>query len=236
MTRVLAPITTYTTKSEAVYSALRRAIISGTLAPTRRLVAREVAGALGVSESPVREALRLLAAEGFVRLTPHVGAVVTEVLDGELEEVLFMRAALEGMAARLAAERVTAEDLADLKRLIERMDGARQRDALDEYLRLNRQFHQRIYDTIDRPRLEKSIQDLWAQSERSQASFRMVPRSAARSNREHRMIVAALARGDGDEAERLTRRQIFTTVTMLRAGRHRRAHGGDGAAPPPSPA
>jgi len=230
MARALAPITTYTTKTEAVYTALREAIISGALPQRRRLVAREVAEALGVSESPVREALRLLATEGFVRLTPHVGAVVTEILDADLEEVLLMRAALEGIAAHLAAERAIPGDLADLERLIGRMEEARRRQAPDDYLRLNRQFHQRIYDIATRPRLLKAIQDLWAQSERSQAAFRLVPRSMARSNREHRRIVTALARGDGAEAERLTRGQILNTVNMLRARPRRGQAAGDGPA------
>jgi DNA-binding GntR family transcriptional regulator len=175
-----------------------------------------VAEALKVSESPVREALRLLATEGFVQLTPHVGAVVTEILDEGLEEVLFMRAALEGIAARLAAARVTPQDLRDLVDLVEEMEVVRRRTALEEYMRLNRKFHRRIYGTIGRPRLQKTIEDLWVQSERSQASFR-TPQSAARSNREHRAIVAALSRRDGKEAERLTREQIFNTVDMLQA-------------------
>jgi len=214
---VLAPLRNYTTKGEAVYVALREAIVAGDLPQGRRLITRELAQAMGVSESPVREALRLLATEGFVHLTPHVGAVVTQILDEELEEILLIRAALEGMAARLAAERVTRKDLGDLEELVNRMEEARRRDTLDEYMRLNRLFHQRIYDTANRPRLWKTIQDLWAQSERSQATFRMAPTSAARSNREHRLIVAALSRGNGEEAERLTRRQICRTVDMLRA-------------------
>src|SRR3989304_10009044 len=112
---------------EEVYGALRRAIVQGELSPGNRVVETELAGRLGISRTPVREALRKLAAEGFIAKGPGSSLVVSAMSPEEVEETFRIRAVLEGLAAHLAAERATPEGIAllegGLKRSGNRVDG-----------------------------------------------------------------------------------------------------------------
>ena len=98
----IGPGNAFQTRQKVVVSRLREAILRGSFAPGERLDQKEISERLKVSRSPVREALRTLAAEGLVEVIPHRGAVVAELSPDELEEIVAIRSVLEGMAARLA--------------------------------------------------------------------------------------------------------------------------------------
>ena len=95
--------TAYRTMKEIAYEAIREAILSGRFLPGQRLVADELAQEFGTSRMPIREALQRLENAGLVSITPHRGAVVSELSEQEIVEIYHIRAVLEGLAARLAA-------------------------------------------------------------------------------------------------------------------------------------
>src|SRR5688572_28296609 len=114
----------YRTKQEIVVERLRDAILEEELRPGEWLRLRDMAELLGTSTMPIREALQTLAADGLVVLSPHRGAQVPPLTAEELEELYMARLGLEGLAARLAAANVTAEELAHLRVLLREMDAA----------------------------------------------------------------------------------------------------------------
>ena len=145
------------TRDGYVADRLRRAILRGELKPGQKLDQNEIAELLNVSRSPVREALRTLAAEGLVAVYPHRGAVVAELSREEFAEISLIRVNLEGMAAALAAPHMDDERIATLKGILAELD---QTTDLDQWVALNRRFHNTVYRAVHRPRLLALIQSL----------------------------------------------------------------------------
>lgn len=145
------------TRDGYVAERLRRAILRGHFKPGERLDQNEIAELLSVSRSPVREALRTLAAEGLVEVYPHRGAVVAELSPAEFEEISIIRVVLESMAARLAAPHIDDERIALLKDILAELDCTTD---LDRWVELNRRFHNTIYQAVHRPRLLSFIENL----------------------------------------------------------------------------
>lgn len=145
------------TRQEIIAERLRDAILRGIFRPGQRLDQNEIAEVFKVSRSPIREALRTLAAEGLVELVPHHGAVVSELPLAEIEEILFLRSVLEGMAARLAIPKMGAEQVQALGEILHEL--SRTTD-IDRWLELNHRFHHAIYQYAGRPRLVALIDNL----------------------------------------------------------------------------
>ena len=142
-------------KNEMVYASLRTAILRSELKPGSRLVIDELATELGVSQIPVREALRQLEADGFVTFEPYVGATVTEIKASVVTEIFDMLEAMETISGRAACQRINDNDLAnhwferELEQLLQRMD-ALVGDP-EEWSRENAHFHQLICDWAETP-------------------------------------------------------------------------------------
>ena len=138
------------TREEYVAKVLREAILRSEIKPGERLDQTKIAEQLKVSRTPVRNALLILSNEGLVEMAPHAGAVVSEMQPAEIEEIYFIRGVLEGIAARLAAESLTDEDLALLGKRLQDLDRA---SKPDEWIEHNKRFHLQIYSSAKRPRL-----------------------------------------------------------------------------------
>lgn len=145
------------TRQEIIADRLRDAILRGIFRPGQRLDQNEIAQVFKVSRSPIREALRTLAAEGLVEVIPHHGAVVAELSLAEIEEILFLRGVLEGMAARLAVPKMGAEQIKALEEILHELSKTTD---LDRWLQLNHRFHHAIYQCAVRPRLLALIDNL----------------------------------------------------------------------------
>jgi DNA-binding GntR family transcriptional regulator len=145
------------TRQEVIIDRLRNAILRGDLRPGQKLDQNELAVALKVSRSPIREALRTLSAEGLVEVIPHRGAIVAELSADELEEILTLRGVLEGMAARLAVPKMTDEQIKTLGILLDKINHTTDPD---QWVELNHHFHQTIYQAANRPRLLSLIVNL----------------------------------------------------------------------------
>ncbi len=203
------------TKNDAVYKKLRQDIIKGRLFPGQRLVMAELAKGFGVSETPVREAIRRLESEGLVAFTPHSGAVVADIDEAALVEIYLIRTELEALAARLAAAHITERDLEQIERKNGDIRRAIDDGRLDLVGPLNKEFHLKIYRSAPYPRLYKMIADLWDAFERWPGVFTYVPERAASSVIEHREIIEALRQGDADRAVGLIKDQKSRTKEAL---------------------
>jgi DNA-binding GntR family transcriptional regulator len=194
------------TRSEAVATELRRLIQSGEFPPGSRLRQAEIAARFGMSTTPVREAFMTLAREGVVRQDAHRGVIVFEPSLDELTETYEIREVLEGLAAELAAGKLTDEDLAALDSIVKQMRSAKP----TRYVELNRDFHRRIYQAAGRPRLFEMAEQLRDVS-RSYNDMTVRQYDAAyrdQVQREHEAISETMRKGNSKRAGRLVREHI----------------------------
>nr|PZN60475.1 MAG: GntR family transcriptional regulator [Sphaerobacter thermophilus] len=191
---------------------LRRRILSGAIPGGTRLNQEELAQQLGVSRTPVREALKKLATEGLVTLLPHRGALVSELSLAEIEEMFDIRAVLEGLAMERATPRVTPEGIARAWDLIRRMDGE---PSPVRWLELNRELHESLYAYAGMPRLSKMVHDMRRNVERYLRIAHGIVGNYGKAQQEHRAIVSAVEAGDAERAGRLTAEHLRETGRVL---------------------
>ncbi len=203
------------TKNVAVYKKLRQDIIKGKLKPGQKIVMADLAKAFGLSETPVREAIRRLESDGHVHFTPHMGAIVAKIDEGELVEIYLIRIALEALATRLASPHITDKDIDFLHKKNHEMEIAIQQGKYENLGSLNKNFHLRIYKAAPFPRLYKMICDLWDTFQRWPSVFSYVPERALAAVEEHKKIIQALKMRDMEQADRLIKEQKERTMEAL---------------------
>lgn len=193
---------------DQVFEKLRQAIITGELEPGERLVERTLAEQLGVSRTPVREAIRMLELEGLITFLPKLGAVVAQVSDSEVLEIYQIRSVLEGLAARLAAKNITPDDAKKLMTTLANIDQAAEQQDLTKLEQEHQQFNDIIYQAADSPRLYSMITTLvdhvrcYAKVGYSQ------PGRIMAANQEHRLLAEAITSNDSSLAENIAREHI----------------------------
>ncbi|HEX5493487.1 MAG TPA: GntR family transcriptional regulator [Mycobacteriales bacterium] len=198
---------------ERAYSQIRSAIVDGTFPPGMHLEEEGLADSSGVSRTPVREALRRLAAEGFVEFVPHQGAFVPTWTEADHHEIFDLRAVLESFGARLAARRVSAADLDELRALAAEMETAARSgrpDRLDDVAALNNRFHGAVLAASGNRRLRQLAQATVAVPLVLRTFQRYSAERLQRSLRHHREIVDALAARDESWAEAIMRTHILS--------------------------
>jgi DNA-binding GntR family transcriptional regulator len=195
---------------------LRDAIVSGRLQPNERLVESDLARSMGVSRTIIRSALVRLEHEGLVEHERHRGARVRLVSQDEAVEILDARAVLEGLAARLAAERATPDDVEDLKTILAEMQRLREADDLLAVSDENAKLHRRLLAISGHKTVARLIAALNSQMVRFQYRTILLPGRSERSFAEHAEIIAAVAAGDGDRAEAAMRTHLSSVANALR--------------------
>ena len=192
--------------SEVVTERIRGRILDGTLKPGERLVEDRLSAELGVSRVPVREALRGLSAEGLVTLLPRRGATVVEVTPESVAELVEVRALLEGLNARLAAQRHDPEIVAQLQETLARGNEAAKTGTAEELARLNAEFHERLAEASRNSVLSDVMRSL---RERTSIAFAINGRARAREDwEEHASVLAAVIAGDAELAALLANRHV----------------------------
>ncbi|MBN1179902.1 MAG: GntR family transcriptional regulator [Anaerolineae bacterium] len=193
---------------------LREAIINGEFKPGEWLRQQRLAEELGVSQMPVREALKKLAAEGLVEHVPYRGVRVVEFSPDDVADLYAHRSFLEGLAARAAAQKITPEAIEHLKRIQLDMDAHLAPEDLEVYRELNRRFHEAIYAASGRDYLIRTLEQLWTTfptmlwSNFAYTAAYSLPERDTDDTDEHCAIIRALESGDADEAERLARHHV----------------------------
>jgi DNA-binding GntR family transcriptional regulator len=199
---------TSTTFRKEAYAALKRAITAMDIydhPEEIRLDERRLSEGLGVSRTPIREAMTLLEQEGFVRTRPRRGIFVVRKTKREIVEIITVMAALESMAARLAAEHATPADIAELHGLMDDFRNGNSSERLAEYSDANIAFHQAIIKMSCCALLTEMTENLFIHMRAIRKITIHQDDRAARSIVDHMRIIEALERRDGELAERLAR-------------------------------
>jgi len=189
-----------------VLDELRDAIVTGRLAPGTRLLEDQLAGDLGVSRFPVREALGALAGEGFVEIVPRRGARVASFPPERCRDLFELREVLEGLVCRLAADRAGPDQIAELRAVVDEGRRALETGEAERLPVLHTRFHRLLTDAAGNVMVAEQIERTALLLEWIYAG-RLRDRMAT-SWREHGAIVAAVADGDPDRAEQLARRHV----------------------------
>lgn len=213
------------TKQERVYGVVRERILSGAYAPGYRVVIDQLAGELGVSALPVREAIRRLEAEGLVVFRPNAGAHVAPADPVLFDEELTVLALLEGYASALAAPRLDQEAVVRLSALTDAMEAAIERvDPLD-FGRLNQEFHAVLYEHCPNAALVGLLRDVARRLDAIRRTvFVQIPYREAASVAEHRHLIELIAGGASPaRIEAAARDHKLGTVASFRAWRAEQA-------------
>lgn len=208
--------------ADRAYQAIRASILNGTFPPNARLKETELVEFCGVSRTPVREALRRLAAEDFVVIQRNQGAQVKSWSVDDLDDLFSLRALLEGYAAGRAARRTSAEDLRRIAGAIEDMDRALESPApqeqkVSQFLRLNRVVHETVWKASGSARLVRMLGHLVEQALMAHTAQRFSLERIAQSHHHHQELLRALEARDGAWAESIMRSHIYAARQALDA-------------------
>ncbi|OPC79643.1 hypothetical protein B4N89_00600 [Embleya scabrispora] len=203
--------------ADRAYEALRTAILDGTRRGGTRLAEAEIAEELGASRTPIREALRRLAAEGLVETAPHKGARVASWTPEDLEQIYELRRELEAFTAERAATRMGHTDLCAMAELATRMEEAvrRRRPDLEHVARLNAEFHGRVRGAATGPRLAALFASVVHTPLVMSTYHRYGPADLVRSAAHHRELVDALRARDGPWARAVMSSHVAAAKAAL---------------------
>lgn len=200
---------------------MRAAILNGHYKPGEWLRQERLAHDFGVSQMPVREALKELAAEGLIEHVPYRGARVIVFSINDIFDLYTHRAFLESRAAFIAAEIISSEEIAILEQLQVEMEENGAPEAVIKYRELNRKFHQHIYQASQREYLIRTLNQIWATfptmliANFAATAIQPLPERDAVDVAEHRAIVSALKLRDASAAEQAMRKHILVTAEHL---------------------
>jgi len=193
-------------RSEFVYKTLLAAIRDGRIRPGDRIREEDVAKSLGVSRTPVREALQHLQARRLVEMAPGRGIVVVELNTPQVMELYAMREVLEGAAARFAAQHALPAEIAMMRELADEFEAA-EGDA-QRLAKINNSLHRAIYEAARNRYMHEALNNLGDALSLIQNTTFSLPERHAPASREHRAIVAAIEARDSDKAEAQSRQHI----------------------------
>ena len=193
-----------------VYEKLKQAIVKGELPPDSRLIESRMANVLGISRTPVREAIHKLEREGLLRHNPSGGFFIVGLTRSDIEETFGIRSVLESYAARLAATHHKGEEeLNPLDRKIHEYQLHLDQGNLKALLRINTEFHDLLYALSRSPKLIKMISDLQDQIYRFRQVLLKNEENARISNEDHKLMLKLISRRDLEGVESLVREHIL---------------------------
>ncbi len=193
---------------DVVFENLRTAILEGNLKSGQRLMEVQLAEQLGVSRTPIREAIRKLELEGLVVMLPRKGAYVANMSFKDLIDVLEIRATLEGLAASLAAERRRDEDITEIERVAKEFEVSVREANIDNVLKKDVEFHEKIFLMANNKKLYQLITSLWEQVHRFRVTYVSNYEASLSLVDEHNRILEAIKSGDSELAKKYATEHI----------------------------
>jgi len=185
---------------EMVYEELKIQILTGAIVPGTRMMEVDLAEEMGVSRTPIREAIRKLEKEGLVTIEPRRGAYASMISTQDMVEILEVRQDLEGLAAYFAASRMSPVEMEELREVADRYNAAVKEGSMKDMIRYDTQFHRMIVDSCNNKILVNMVEQLQELVLRFQYIYYDNFRRADNMPAEHREIIEAIASGDEDRA------------------------------------
>jgi len=189
-------------RSQQIANSLKEEILSGKFPPGVRIRQEDIAEQFGASRSPVREALRILEAEGLINLVAHTGAWISHLSLAECEEMYQLRERIEPLLLRLSIAHISDETISKLQELASDMEAT---SDVEKFLKLDREFHLLSYSGAETVLVGEMVNRLWntTQHYRRAYSQMMAASSFKPAHYEHHLFLAALKKRDADDAERI---------------------------------
>ena len=199
-----------------VFDKIRSDILKGRYQKGDELVECTIGKEMGVSRTPVREAIRQLELEGLVQLIPNKGAFVTGISASDVRDIYLIRSRLEGLAARMAAEHISSEQLAEMEETIVLSDYHVKKEHFEQVCEMDWKFHKLLYAASGSRILEHTLTDFHQYVQRVRMASITNRIRMHKSNSEHEKILEAIRNKDGDQAEKVAAEHISNTVENLK--------------------
>jgi len=204
------------TKNRYVYEEIKESILNGEYKPGERLKVETLAFQFGVSETPIREALRVLQGEGLLKVETSKEISVTKMKLDELQDMLKVRFELEIIATKYAIENISPEDIDVIEEHLKKEKDCIISKDFKNYWKLNRVFHRLIYEKSNNKYLNKIIFELWDKTERARLVFLLIPQSIQKSFAQHMEILEALKIKNKELASSLMREHKLRGFSELK--------------------
>ncbi len=200
-----------------VFNRIREDILSGHYKQNEELKENTIGLELGVSRTPVREALRQLELEGLVNIIPNKGAYVTGISEKDIHDIYVIRSYLEGLCARWACEHINDEKLQELEEVVYLSEFHSKKQHYDQVVELDNKFHELIYEASGSKILRHVLSDFHHYVQRIRKITLSNPERAENSNHEHTAILDAIRERNGELAETLAHEHIIKTIQNINA-------------------
>lgn len=202
--------------SGRVFHRLREDILEGKYRQQEELRETAIGEELGVSRTPVREALRQLELEGLVTIVPNKGAYVNGITAEDVEDIYRIRARLEGLCASMAAQRITQEELEEMEEIVLLCDFHEKKQHYDQVFALDGRFHETLYRACKSKILEHLLKDFHQYVQKVRKTSLSTRERAEKSIKEHEDILAAIKERDPGRADELATLHIMNTIRNFR--------------------
>ena len=199
-----------------VFDKIRSDILNGKYKRGEELVESSIGKELGISRTPVREAIRQLELEGLVQLVPNKGAFVTGISEKDVRDIYLISARLEGLAARIAAKNITPELLDAMEETVVLSEYHAKKEHYEQVCEMDSKFHKLLYKASGSRILEHTLTDFHQYVQRVRMASIMKKRRMEKSNDEHDAILTAIREHDEEKAELVATRHISNTVENLK--------------------
>lgn len=199
-----------------VFDKIRSDILNGKYKRGEELVESSIGKELGISRTPVREAIRQLELEGLVQLVPNKGAFVTGISEKDVRDIYLIRARLEGLAARMATKNITPELLDAMEETVVLSEYHAKKEHYEQVCEMDSKFHKLLYKASGSRILEHTLTDFHQYVQRVRMASIMKKRRMEKSNDEHDAILTAIREHDEEKAELVATRHISNTVENLK--------------------
>lgn len=199
-----------------VFNKIREDILSGLYSYGEELKENTIGNELGVSRTPVREALRQLELEGLVSIVPNKGAYVNGITVKDIQDIYEIRSYLEGLCAKWACDHITKEQIDELEEIIYLSEFHTKKDHHEQILELDNKFHEMIYQASHSRMLNHVLTDFHHYVQRVRKTTLSAMQRAVNSNKEHMAILNAIKEKNKDQAEKLAKEHIRNTMENIK--------------------
>ena len=201
---------------DVVFNTLREAILRGDLVPGERLMELQLASKLGVSRTPIREAIRMLEQEGLAITIPRKGAIVAGMTEKDMQDVLEIREALEELSVQVACDKITDEQIAMLRETMENFKESLESGDIKRMAEADVEFHNVIYQATDNPKLINMLSNLQEQMYRYRVEYLKNPDNHDQLLQEHEAIYKGILEKDKYGVTQMIRRHISNQVDVVK--------------------